>query len=54
MLIKNEMIADEFITQIIDYFKIEEKKELINDLTIIFKSKKYEMDLKSIIFFLKI
>jgi hypothetical protein len=34
------------------YFKIEEKqKGLMDDLTLIFKSKKYEMDLKSIIYF---
>ena len=31
----------------------EENKELINDLTLLFNSKKYEMDLKSIIFFFK-
>jgi hypothetical protein len=31
----------------------EENKELINDLTLLFNSKKYEMDLKGIIFFFK-
>ena len=48
---KNESIADKFITQMIDYFKIKDKKELINEITLIFKSKIYEMDLKSIIYF---
>jgi len=40
-----------FIAQMIKYFNIEEKNDLIKDLTIIFLSKKFEMDLKSIIFF---
>ena len=47
----NESKSEIFIKQMIDYFKINEKKELINELTIIFKSKKYEIDLKSIIYF---
>ena len=51
-----EMISDnkskeEIIKQMTDYFEISEKKELINELTIILKSKKFEMDLKSIIYF---
>ena len=39
--------------QMIKYFNIDEKNkfQLIDDLNIIFKSKKYEMDVKSIIFF---
>ena len=64
MLSKNESKAEELIKQMNDYFikeeknkqmkyysRIEEKKELINDLTMLFKSKKYEMDLKIIIYF---
>ena len=47
----NESKEDIIINQIIDYFKIQEKSDLINDLKIILKSKKYEMDLKSISFF---
>ena len=48
-----EMISDnkskeEIIKQMTDYFEISEKKELINELTIILKSKKFEVDLKSI------
>jgi len=64
----NESKADLLIEQMINYYIKEnketkdkkkaeeikeEKKDLINDLIIIFKSKKYEMDLKSIIFFFK-
>ena len=53
ILSNNEKKADEFINQIKKYYidAIKNKAELINDLSIIFKSKKYEMDLKSIIFF---
>jgi hypothetical protein len=47
----NESKADQLISQIKDSFQIQEKTELIKDLTIIFKSKKYEMDLNSIIYF---
>ena len=32
---------------------LEKKKKMIDDLTLLFNSKKYEMDLKSIIFFFK-
>ena len=34
-----------------DSFQIQAKTELIKDLTIILKSKKYEIDLNSIIYF---
>ena len=59
----NESKADLFIDQMIDYYIKEkketkrakeikeEKKEVINDLMILFKSKKYEIDLKSMISF---
>ena len=47
----NESKADQLISQIKDTFQIQAKTELIKDLTIIFKSKKYEMDLNSIIYF---
>ena len=50
LLNTNELKVELFIRQMIDYFNIREV-DLINDWTIIFKSKKYEMDLKSIIFF---
>ena len=32
----------------IDYYKIGDKKELIYELTLLFKRKMYEMDIKSI------
>ena len=51
MLTNNESKTNTFIEQIKNYFKIKENSLLIKELTIIFKSKKYEMDLKSIIYF---
>ena len=52
MLSNNESKSEKFFEDMKKYFKIEEKqKNLINELTLIFKSKKYEMDLKSIIYF---
>ena len=53
MISNNGSKANDLIRQIKKYFKINEtdKKELIKDLSIIFKSKKYEIDLKSIFFF---
>ena len=51
ILSNDELRADQLINQIKAYCKVKINTELINDLTIIFKSKKYEMDLKSIIFF---
>ena len=51
MLSHNESKAEEFMKQMIQYFEIKDKIELIKELTLIFKSKKYEMDLKSIIYF---
>ena len=50
MLCNDESKAKKFIEQMVNFFKIKEKA-LTNDLTIIFKSKKYEIDLKSIIYF---
>ena len=47
----NESKADQLISQIKDCFQIQAETELIKDLTIIFKSKKYEMDLNSKIYF---
>ena len=35
----------------IDYYKIGDKKELIYELTLLFKSKMYQIDIKSIIYF---
>ena len=46
----NESRADIFIRQMINYFNIN-NQELINDLILIFKSKKYEMDINGIIYF---
>ena len=46
----NEKRAKEFIDNLKEYFGIK-KQDLINDLTILFKIKKYEMDINSIIFF---
>ena len=50
ILSNDESKTNKFINQIIDYFKIE-NKILIKDLIIIFKSKNFERDLKSIIYF---
>ena len=47
----SESKAEIFIEQMINYFKISEKRELINELTLIFKSKVYEINLKNIIYF---
>ena len=49
-MISNGTKADLFIRQMIDYFKIN-NQELISDLILMFKNKKYEMDIKSIIYF---
>ena len=49
-LSNNEERSQEFIKNLISYFNIIDEK-LIDELTILFKSKKYEMDIKSIIFF---
>ena len=46
----NEKRAQEFIDNLKNYFRIN-SEDLINDLTILFKIKKYEMDINSIIFF---
>ena len=53
-IINNDKKAEQFFKSFKKNFNIgEENKELINDLTLLFNSKKYEMDLKSIIFFFK-
>ena len=49
-LSNNEERSKEFIKYLIDYYAINDET-LIDELTILFKSKKYEMDIKSIIFF---
>ena len=51
--IKNEKESSEFINDFIKYYSIDEKdnKELIKELSILFKSKKFELDINSIIFF---
>ena len=48
----NESKTDDFIQQMIKHFELKDK-QLIEDLTLIFKSKKYEMDIKSIFYFFK-
>ena len=53
-ILNNDKKAKQFFKGFKKNFNIgEENKELINDLTLLFNSKKYEMDLKSIIFFFK-
>ena len=53
-ILNNDKKAKQFFKSFKKNFNIgEENKELINDLTLLFNSKKYEMDLKSIIFFFK-
>ena len=47
----DESKVDSFIKQMTDYFAISEKKELIDELTLIFKSKIFERDLKSTKYF---
>ena len=49
-LSNNEERANEFIQNLKEYYDINNDK-LIEDLTILFKSKKYELDINSIIFF---
>ena len=48
---KDELISDKCIEQIIDYFEIKDENEKEN-LKIMIKSKKYEIIIKSIKFFL--
>ena len=53
-IINNDKKAEQFFKSFKKNFNIgEDDKELIDDLTLLFNSKKYEMDLKSIIFFFK-
>ena len=49
-LINNEERAKKFIDNMINYYRIT-NQNLIEDLTILFKTKKYEMDINSIIYF---
>ena len=49
---KNEKENKEFIEKLINYYKIKDES-LIDDLTILFKSEKYEFDINSMIFFFK-
>ena len=49
-LINNEEKAKKLIDDMIKYYGIK-NKDLIDDLTILFKTKKYEMDINSIIYF---
>jgi len=53
MISNNEYEAYTFIKEIISFFNISEKTELVSDLALLFTSKKYEieMDIKSIIYF---
>ena len=48
MLSNNENKSQKFFDDMKKNVNIAEKQDLMNDLTLIFKSKKYEMDLKSI------
>ena len=53
-LINNKERSDKFFNTFKIYFNLgetKEKKEVMDDLTLIFNSKKYELDLKSIIYF---
>ena len=50
-LINNEKKSEQFFKDFKANFNIGENKELIEDLTILFNSKKYELDMKSIIYF---
>jgi len=50
-LSNNEDEANNFIKKLAKYCEIENNTKLINELTILFKSKKYELDINSIIFF---
>ena len=49
-LSNNEERAQTFIQNLIEYYDIKDEN-LIDELTILFKSKKYELDINSIIFF---
>ena len=53
MSTKNGKESEEFIKDFINYYCVDVKQneELIKKLNILFKSKKYEIDINSIIFF---
>ena len=50
-LSNDEDKAQEFIRNLIEFYKITDKNLIDDELTILFKSKKYELDINSIIFF---
>ena len=50
-LSNDEDKAQEFIQNLIEFYKITDKNLIDDELTILFKSKKYELDINSIIFF---
>ena len=50
-LINNEKKKKKLIDYMIKYYGITNNKDLIDDLTILFKAKKYEMDINCIIYF---
>ena len=52
-LSNKEEKANEFIVKFMEYYEICNDENLKSDLNILFKSKKYELDINSIIFFFK-
>ena len=50
-LINNIQISGTFFKNFFDFFNIKENKELVNDIIILFNNKKYEINLKNIIYF---
>ena len=50
-IINNEKRSEKFFKDFKEYFKIGENKEFVEDIIILFNSKKYELDLKSLLFF---
>lgn len=50
-IINNEKRSEQFFKNFKEYFKIGENKELLENIIILFNSKKYELDLKSLVFF---
>ena len=50
-LINNDKISDKFFETLKYYINFEENKELFDNLFLLFNSKKYELDIKSIIYF---
>ena len=50
-MLNNESKSEKFFEQMKTYYNIKDNNQLIKDLSLIFKSKMYEIDLKSIIYF---